>query len=175
MRLLTGHPTETGGCSGRKPDKRRRLIAYHTRKTDVANVQLLQPLIPTASVGILVYSGLMPPKPLPLSVVALVNLHESGMSKLKSIHKAAAVCASLWQITYTWQKLGHYPTQAEYADEWKVSERSVQREWALFKQAFPGEESPERLARWMLSEINRRIEDSSTALTVTAPPDLVLA
>jgi hypothetical protein len=123
----------------------------------------------------LVYSGLMAKQQLPLAAVAVVNLRATGMRTVPAIHNAARVVATIWQIAYTAYKLEHYPTQAEYADEWKVSERSVQREWALFKQAFPTEESPERLSRWMLSEINRRIEDSSTALTVAAPPDLVLA
>lgn len=130
--------------------------------------------VPTASVAILLYSGSMA-KPLPLAAVAVINLRASGEGKIASIHKAAAVVTTLWQIAYAAYKLEHYPTQAEYAEYCKISERSAQREWALFKQAFPNEESPERLSRWMLSEINRRIEDSSTALSVSAPPDLITA
>ncbi len=72
-------------------------------------------------------------------------------------------------------KIGHYPTQLEYANYWDITDRTAQREWALFRRAFPQEESPERLARWVLSEMSGRIENESSALSVSAPPDLNLA
>ncbi len=110
---------------------------------------------------------------LPLAAVATMHLRASGVGKLASMPQAADVCGPLWALAKTTHDLGHYPGQAEYAAEWNISDRTAQREWALFKCAFPTEDSPERLARWLLSESSRHIEDSSTALT--APADLVPA
>lgn len=115
------------------------------------------------------------PRDLPLAAVATINLRASGVGKLASMKQAADVCGLLWALANSTHHLGHYPSQAEYAAEWKISERTAQREWALFKRAFPTEESPERLARWLLSESSRRIEDASSALAVTAPSDLIPA
>jgi hypothetical protein len=129
---------------------------------------------PPSAVGCLGYPPVMA-RQLPLSAVAVINLRADGVSKLASMKQAADVCGLLWALANTTHKFGHYPTQAEYAAEWKVSERTAQREWALFKRAFPSEESPERLARWLLSEASRKIDDASSALSVAAPADLVPA
>ena len=86
-------------------------------------------------------------------------------------------CATIWALAYANYKLdlGRWPTQAEYAEYWNTSERSAQREWANFRNAFPSEVDPENLARWLTSEVAARIEDRSTALSVQAPPELVPA
>ena len=115
------------------------------------------------------------PKQLPLGTVALINLRAAGEGKLISMKHAGDTCATIWALAYAHHKLnlGRFPTQAEYAEYWNKSERSAQREWALFRKAFPTEESPERLARWLLSEISTRIEaKQAEAFTVPAPPDL---
>lgn len=41
--------------------------------------------------------------------------------------------------------LGHSPTIEEYGDWWKQSRSTSYREQALFRQAFPSEETPDRL------------------------------
>lgn len=56
---------------------------------------------------------------------------------------------------------GTWPTQAEYAAWWKQSERQAQREWALFKEAFPGQESPDAMAKVMAAEIGGRLAASA--------------
>jgi hypothetical protein len=117
----------------------------------------------------------MQTKQLPLAAVVTIRLRAAGVSNLKSLKQAADICGLLWALANTTHSLGHYPSQAEYAAHWKISERKAQREWQLFKLAFPDEESPERLARWILSEASRRIADSSVALSVAAPPYLVPA
>ena len=69
-----------------------------------------------------------------------------------------------------------FPTQLDYAAYWKLSERTAQREWSLFKKAFPGEESPERLARWLPSEYASRLskrEDATVAFSAEAPATLL--
>jgi hypothetical protein len=64
---------------------------------------------------------------------------------------------------------GGWPTQAEYARYWKISERQAQREWAVFKQAFPGE-TPDRLAKFLTTEYRARVasEDPSFIFSVPA-------
>lgn len=109
---------------------------------------------------------------LPLTAIAFLNLQAAGEGKLRSYKHAAEACEPIWLLAYARHKLDHWPTQAEYAAFWKISERSAQREWALFRRGFPTEESPERLARWLYSEVAARIEDRSTALSVIAPRDL---
>jgi hypothetical protein len=113
--------------------------------------------------------------PLPLAAVATANLRAAGVGKFASIKQAADVCALLLALAQAHRSLGHYPSQAEYAAYLKISERKAQREWALFRKAFPDEESPERLARWVYTEVGRRIDDTSSALSVAAPADLVPA
>lgn len=64
---------------------------------------------------------------------------------------------------------GGWPTQAEYARYWKISERQAQREWAVFKQAFG--ETPDRLARFLVTEYCGRVatEDPTFVFSVPAP------
>lgn len=65
---------------------------------------------------------------------------------------------------------GGWPSQAEYARYWKISERQAQREWAVFKQAFPGEDSPERVAKILVNDYRARVasEDPSFVFSVPA-------
>jgi hypothetical protein len=65
---------------------------------------------------------------------------------------------------------GGWPSQAEYARYWKISERQAQREWAVFKQAFPREDSPDRLAKFLVTEYRARVasEDPSFVFSVPA-------
>ncbi len=64
-----------------------------------------------------------------------------------------AICAQMRDEGDGW------PTQAEYAAWWKISERQAQREWELFKRAFPGEESPDRIAQLMVANYGRRLAE----------------
>jgi hypothetical protein len=117
----------------------------------------------------------MAQRTIPLAAAATIGLYADGDKSLRSLTNGAKVIAMLWAIAYCHHKLGHYPTQAEYSKYWEIDERTAQREWALFRRAFPEEQSPERLARWVLTEISSRIEDKTAAMTVSAPADLHLA
>lgn len=66
------------------------------------------------------------------------------------------------------QDLGRAPLVREYADWWKVSERTAWREMALFTKAFPGEENPDRLAQLVLANANGRRLQKRDAATVLA-------
>jgi hypothetical protein len=49
----------------------------------------------------------------------------------------------MWAIAE--DALGHAPTLDEYADWWRESRSTVFREQARFREAFPGETTPQRL------------------------------
>jgi hypothetical protein len=53
---------------------------------------------------------------------------------------AFVVC---WAITE--EALGHPPTLEEYGEWWRQSRSTIFREQALFREAFPGQSSPQRL------------------------------
>ena len=72
-----------------------------------------------------------------------------------------------------------WPTQAEYASWWRISERQAQREWQLFKLAFPTEhDGPDRIARWLLAEYASRLakgERGDPSVALSAPSTALLA
>jgi hypothetical protein len=72
--------------------------------------------------------------------------------------KAAQAVTVVMSLALATEKLGHFPTQVEYAAWADMSERTAQREWALVLAAFPNEKSPERLARWFVSEFHGRLD-----------------
>jgi hypothetical protein len=129
--------------------------------------------VPRFLVGSLLYSQPVPKAP-PLAAVALLNLEAAGDKKLKAMKHAADAVEPVWALAYARHKLDHWPTQAEYAAFWKISDRKAQHEWAAFRRAFPGEETPLRIAKLFYAEVGRRVEDHSTALS-TAVPELVPA
>ena len=109
-----------------------------------------------------------------LTEVAYLNLKATGMGTPSAMVNAsravAAICA--WAIAYQDSDSDEWPTQVEYARYWKVNERTVRRELDRFCAAFPSEESPERLARHLLSEMHgRRLkrDDFSPGLSARAP------
>jgi hypothetical protein len=112
-------------------------------------------------------------KSLPLTGVAYLNLKAKGWGTTKSMLGAAKACETIcaWAIAYQLGDFDEWPTQVEYARYWKINERTVRRELDRFHEAFPGEESPERLARWLASEVKGRMsrDDFSPALSVRAP------
>jgi hypothetical protein len=64
-----------------------------------------------------------------------------------------------------------FPTQAEYATYWKQPARSAERDWQRFREAFPSEDSPERLARAVVAEYAARLakhDDPSVAFGLPA-------
>ena len=88
---------------------------------------------------------------------------------------AASACATVASLAIAKHQLGHWPTQAEYAAYWKLSERRAQREWHASREAFPGERTPESLARHVLAEASHRLDNQAAALSVPAPDGLVPA
>ncbi len=72
----------------------------------------------------------------------------------KVAKQAAAACTVLacLAIAAVFGDVEGWPTQGEYAEYWTVTDRHAQNEWALFRRAFPGEESPDRIAKLMVAE-----------------------
>jgi fermentation-respiration switch protein FrsA (DUF1100 family) len=62
---------------------------------------------------------------------------------VKGAYDAVTVAANL-AIARAVQ--GEWLDQAGYAEFWDVSERTAQRQWKLFKEAFPGQTSPRGVA-----------------------------
>jgi hypothetical protein len=59
--------------------------------------------------------------------------------------KSARVMAFMVQWQIAADDLGREPTVEEYAEWWNSSRRTAFREQALFREAFPGENTPRRL------------------------------
>lgn len=112
-----------------------------------------------------------------LAEVAITNLVNDGVSPLKAGIKMGRVMATVWALAVAAESLGDWPSQVEYAAYWKVSERSAQREWEAFREAFPGEESPDRLARHLRSQVigSRLKSEPAAAYGLPFPQDLVAA
>ncbi len=111
--------------------------------------------------------------PRTLGEIAAYNLWQAEgggrMAQVKATVKGAHAVSFLWTWAYTMRKLGRPPTRAERAAEWKQSEREVYRDLALFRKAFPGEESPDRLAAWMNDQSDELVKRAADALRLIAP------
>jgi hypothetical protein len=101
-----------------------------------------------------------PPRtPRTLAEVAFFNLlsarveagEDTGvLAQVKLLKQAAAATATVAALAIADAfdaGANGWPTQAEFAAYWKVTERHAQNEWAQFRRAFPTEESPDRLAK----------------------------
>jgi len=108
-------------------------------------------------------------KPVPLAAVVTQNLmtHED-MSLMRATVNAGKICTMIVCLAIAARELGHWPSQADYADYWKQSLRSAQREWALFHRAFPDEKSPDRIAQRLFAEMSARLDDPKTPLAMPA-------
>lgn len=99
------------------------------------------------------------------------NLRASGLAPVPAYWKASQVVATIWRLATAAERLGYMPEQQRYAEYWGSSPRSAQRDWSRFREAFPDERSPERLARWVLREGRKRLgEGPNAAAQVAEPP-----
>jgi len=108
-----------------------------------------------------------------LTYVAVRNLLAAGHKPRRAVIEAAKASATVVQLALISQRLDHWPTQREYASAYDISERTAQLEWELFREAFPGETSPDEIAKWLA--LNAKPKSEADALTAPAPPDLVPA
>jgi len=87
-----------------------------------------------------------------LADVALANLRSSGMGTVRAYASAGKALATVAALAIAAAEHDEWPTQAEYAAHWKITERTAQREWALFRQAFPGEQTPDAFAQLIAAQ-----------------------
>jgi hypothetical protein len=111
-----------------------------------------------------------------LGEVAFRNLQAAGYGRIRAMKKASEALTTLSCLAIAASRSENgFPTQAEYAAYWKQTERSAQRDWQRFREAFPSEESPERLARWLVSEYGRRLaEHDDPGFAFTLPADAAI-
>jgi hypothetical protein len=103
---------------------------------------------------------------------SLTNVAVRNAGLLKGSQAAAVVVSWAVAEVELGHKLGHaeggHLTAAvrEYADHWRMSERTAWRELRRFKAAFPGEEHPGRLAAVLRSAVDLREHTQSEAAIV---------
>jgi len=122
-------------------------------------------------------------RPRTLADVAFANLRSRGRGTWKAHLQSAQALATVGKLAmaaHAGAGANGWPTQVEYADHWGVSERTAQREWHLFGEAFavPPERVDgelERMARWVLSEYAGRLEDRASELGSLPADQLVAA
>lgn len=111
--------------------------------------------------------------------VAATNLILQGDGKLKSLTTAGRIGSILAQLIVCARNYDGdgWPTQADYAAYWKITDRTAQREWALFRRAFPGEDGPDRIAQAIVHQQGARrvAENPASVMSLPAPPALTAA
>lgn len=68
-----------------------------------------------------------------------------------------------------------WPSQKEYAAWWKLSERSMQREWALYRRVFGAEADPYEAAKAIYANYTSRIRAQDVSVVYDVPAALVAA
>jgi hypothetical protein len=133
----------------------------------------------TGRVGRAIYTAPVARRPT-LITVAIANLLAASDDKgiraqLRATKEAGVVVGFLVTLAITYRQLDRdeFITQLEWAEYGRMDERTAQRYWARFRKAFPHEESPERLARWIASKISD--SEPMAAASVLAPADFAAA
>jgi hypothetical protein len=115
-----------------------------------------------------------------LITVAIANLlatsDDNGIrAQLRATKEAGVVVGFLVTLAIAYRRLDRdeFITQLEWAELGDMDERTAQRYWRRFRHAFPTEQSPERLARWIASQLSDT--EPMAAASVLAPADLALA
>jgi hypothetical protein len=115
--------------------------------------------------------------PSTLAELAFVNLRAAGYGWRESFSRATDALDTASSLAIAYLKGagtdGAWPTQAEYAEHYGITTRTAQRQWHVFREAFPDEASPERIAEIFAREYGRRLEDRGAMLS--APASLVAA
>lgn len=76
-----------------------------------------------------------------------------------------------WAIVH--RDLGRRPTVAEYANWWKVTERTAYNQLADFAKAFPDEHGPDRIAEALLERADELRADFTPAWVLGSSPAAV--
>lgn len=99
----------------------------------------------------------------------------SNRALLKATFDAARACTTLAQWAIAAAELGYHPTQAEFAKYWGMSTATTERDLVRFRIAFPGEQSPHRLADHVREVMRERTKDKALVEVQTLPAPSTLA
>jgi hypothetical protein len=108
---------------------------------------------------------------------AITRRLAAGDSPMKAAKTGGQACATIACLAIAGHRLGRWPTQVDYAQYWKTSERTAQREWQRVEDVF-GEGQLDALARHIASELGHRLADrnaQAAACSVSMPPQLLAA
>jgi len=110
------------------------------------------------------------------NILASRGIAEPGLIEQARAAKRAAdaVSAALALAISAYRNDGDY-SQGTYASYWKVTRRVAQRDWEAFREAFPGLDSPEPLARAIVAEYGRRLEKLNPSAGLSVPAALLPA
>lgn len=108
-----------------------------------------------------------------LAELAAANLIASDpkLGQLRAAVKGAQAIATVVALGVVAREraYGDWPSQADYAGYWEISERNAQREWAHFRRAFPHEDSPDRLARVLLEKHGTELVEGGAGFAFALP------
>lgn len=108
-----------------------------------------------------------------LVYVQLLNRYGNGPREVfKASIDGARVFACLWAMSETHRRIGHWPTRAEYIEDWGGSPRSVSREWALVRAAFDlsPDDNFESIGAWIAMQRYESRATNTKQLEALAPP-----
>lgn len=89
--------------------------------------------------------------------IAFFNLRAQDVGTVKAFNTASKAMLTAVSLAYVAAQQDGWPTQEQYARFWNVTDRTAQREWALFRQAFPTEPGPDRVAKMIFESNGRRL------------------
>jgi hypothetical protein len=107
-----------------------------------------------------------------LSEIGIRNRLAAGDGLVRSTTKTANALAYLWAWAYTTRKLGHAPTHAEHAAEWKLNQRTAEREAQRFREVFGADVEIQPIADWLNATAAEWIASRTKAMQAPAPPFL---
>jgi hypothetical protein len=113
----------------------------------------------------------MPRRPFPtttLGELAYLNLRDQ-MGAMRAALQAARIGSCLLAMAQTADKLGHWPTRAEYAAEWRVTERQVTRDWSAVKAGLGVHPTDQQLADWIQARRHEGVTNSKQLEAQPAP------
>lgn len=101
------------------------------------------------------------------------TLLEVIYARTGSLRSTFTVGLVIQQWAIARRELGRRPEVTEYAEWWKMSERSAYRELAAFRKAFPDEDGPDRIAAAVNELGDELVHDAASVLSL--PPSALPA
>jgi hypothetical protein len=127
-------------------------------------------------------------RPLTTAVLSIVLLQETQRAgrrlsvgeKLKAAKTASDVVGFVVELAIAHANGagsdGDWPTQLEYAAYWKITDRTAQRRWKLYREVMRDaglSEDPYVLAKALFAEYSRRLADADASVTWEAKGSLL--